>query len=202
MRRPRFDHVVVLHDGGDEWPGGPAAELTRHLRHVHPGLTVASPEVGYGGRVWATPGSDGAAWARGWARRNSAFVERRYLVVGLGLGGLVACAAQDALPSWGLAVFAVNSPTREGGVSAWDIPARAERFSLFSGAYAPIAGRCGWEAGRNASGTADVAWLADGVGRSHHALAYMVNAFLCGADMDRETRLLLPARALGEPRQR
>jgi hypothetical protein len=172
---PRFGQITFLH-GGNDLPSGSTERLESVLRATYPTVLYAHPFV---------PFDLNAEEAFGFVRKN--YVSRMQagsLLVGLDRGGLIACAVQSAFPALGLSVFAVNSPVEEDGLAA---KPGSDRLALYSSAYPPIKGRCGWSA--LAPLAYDVPWLSSGCG-IYYPLAYLISSFSQDADMDKHVAML------------
>jgi hypothetical protein len=175
----RFPQITLLHGRG-ELPDGSVERLEAILRPKYDRVDFARPYIpdipsgqafgmmkeAYGGRL----------------QPNS-------LIIGFERGGLLACALQSAFPVLHLSAVAINAP-------AFDISLRAEpcqngysRVALYSSVYAPIADRCDWM--KLTPMAFNVPWLSDGV-KEYYPIAYLVDAFIRGQDMDKEVSLMFP----------
>ena len=173
----RFKQITLLHGRGDS-PEGPVKSLEVLLRSAHPMIQYARPLI---------PDDSDTQKALEWFERFYLYrVPEDSLLVGVGRGGLIACAVQNAVPALRLSVVAINAPTEEDRLVA-EPGAPRDRLALYSSAYPPIKGRCDW--GRLTPLAYDVPWLARGC-NIFYPLAYLISAYSRSADMDKEVSML------------
>jgi len=178
---PRFSHVTFLHGKG-ELPDGPVAHLEAILALAYPEVTFARPLIP------DLPTDEAGEWVM----RYGPNLKPKSLLVGMGRGGLLACALRGIFPVLDLYVFAVNAPTKENSLAAQSTGVGFENrvCALYSSAYPPIKGRCEWAA---VSPLAfDVPWLTQGVD-SYYPISYLIASYLRGQDMRKEVSMLFPA---------
>jgi pimeloyl-ACP methyl ester carboxylesterase len=182
---PSFHTIYVFSDNE-----ALAADITAILTSRYPTIRIVAPVMPFGPGV---PVSAVLAWARTTFRP---LVEKNSLIIGFGLGGLVACALQEQEPDLNVSVFAVNAPVWDGTDGpgavelAWDCggpEAATMRIALYSSAYEPLANWQAW-----ADEAYDVPWLQHGADLAKHAIVYMIAAFLRDGSIKQEIATLFP----------
>jgi hypothetical protein len=179
MNAPMFPQIILLH-GREDTPDGAVARLHGILSAAYPKLSYARPFI---------PDAmieDAVEWvANQYVRR----IQPNSLLVGFERGGLIACAIQSRFPALRLSVFAINSPTKEGSISATYCQHTYSRVALYSSEYPHIKGRCNWPELQPMA--YDVPWLANGH-KLDYPISYLISAYMRGADMEKEVALMFP----------
>ena len=106
-------------------------------------------------------------------------VPNNSLVIGIGLGGLLAARLQEEFPAKDLSVIALNSPTVEGLIELQNIV--FNRVAIYSSFYSPLMGCCNWP--RFTPQAYDVPWLMHGVKNTKYGLAYLLTAYMQTEDL-------------------
>lgn len=181
MNDLRFNQITLL-SSPEELPGEGTERLETILRAAYPEVSVARPHMPY---------ACSAREAVEFVRRNyTSRMQQHSLLVGLGQGGLIACAIQSDLPALRLSVVAVNAPTEAEGVIAGVCSNPTSRVALYSCAYKPIKDRCDWKTITPMA--YDVPWLAQGI-TTLYPVAYLIAAYSRGLEMDKQVSLMFPA---------
>lgn len=162
-KSPRFSHITFLHDAND-LPNGRVAQLADILKRQYPSITISRPYIP------TVPTGEALSWVKQYVAR----VPAKSLIIGMGRGGLLACALQSNFPALNFSVVAVNAPTEEDGVYASE---SLDRVVLYSSLYEPIKGRCDWQ--DLAMWSFEVSWLTSGQDAFYPTM-YMISAYLQG----------------------
>jgi pimeloyl-ACP methyl ester carboxylesterase len=104
------------------------------------------------------------------------------VILGIGIGGLLAAKLQEDFPARNLSVIAVNAPTAEGSISLEESP--EGRVALYSSLYSPLASHCDWS--NYATQAYDAVWLSHGIKNTKYALAYLLSAYMRQEDISTE----------------
>jgi hypothetical protein len=183
MTLPRLPQTILFH-GKEDLPNGNVLRLENLLRASFPNMEFARPLI----PSWMSTSEAIEFVKTAFANR----IKTGSFLVGIGRGGLIACALQSAFPALHLSVVAVNSPTRERNAKK-EIIAQASpcqnsysRMALYSSAYLPMEND--WHL--YAPLHFDVSWLSKGV--VFYPIAYLISAFLGGRDMEKEVSNMFP----------
>jgi pimeloyl-ACP methyl ester carboxylesterase len=180
----RFQSVALIHDAGDS-PEGYAGEFRRILGESHPGVRFILPYLPMETRP-AEHMFDQVS------HKLFPLLPPHTLLVGFGLGGLVACVMQERFPHLSLPVFAINAPACEDGLEIEaGLYQRPERTVIYSDRYKPIEMKCEYWDTRS-SYAVSVPWLANGVQKAMYATAYVLSSFMRGLDLTHEIVTLFP----------
>jgi hypothetical protein len=96
------------------------------------------------------------------------------IMIGFGIGGLLAARLQEDFPAKNISVVAVNAPTSEGQI-VLNNPV-FNRIAIYSSAYSPIIGPCNWS--QFTPQAYDVPWLMHGVKNTKYGLAYLLTSYM------------------------
>jgi hypothetical protein len=137
-----------------------------------------------------------------WARTAfRPFIEKGSLIVGLGLGGLIACALQEKEPDLDLSVIAVNAPLWDGTDGedavelAWNTgpSGGSMRIAIYSSLYGPYRYRAMniWQS--YADEAFDLPWLQHGIDLAKHAVCYLIATYLRDGSIRDEVTTVFPS---------
>ena len=112
------------------------------------------------------------------------------LIVGFGLGGLLAAKLQEDFPSKSSAVLAINSPLIDGSIKLNGAPVK-NRVSIYSRSYPPIRD-CSRQWLTVSSQSYDVPWLQHGNNLSKYALCHLISSYMKAEDISTEFEAFEP----------
>ena len=179
MTLPRFSQITILH-GKNDTLNGQVQRLESILKQAYPMIEFSRPLVPN------LPAKEAYDWV---AAQYVKRIKPNSLIVGLERGGLIACAIQTAFSALHLSAVAINAPTAEGNLHATACQTAYSRMALYSSAYPPIKGNCGWNSYSPLA--YDCSWLAKGCD-AYYPLTYLISAFMGNRDMEKEVSLMFP----------
>jgi hypothetical protein len=178
----KFQFIHIFHDRGDKES---ANELERLLQQRYPEVPVFKPALCYN---MATSLADVLRWTR---NHYDPVIRPQSLLVGIGTGGLIACAYQEAEFDKDVSVVAINSPLHDSiegpcpccGAPTLELsentgPQSATRIALYSDLYKPFKhfAPLPWSAW--ADEAYNVSWLQHGVQEAKYACAYLISCYM------------------------
>ena len=172
MRDTRFAGVYLFHDR-EGTPNGIVSDMESVLQKQIPGVQYLRPFLPHESSA-AT-----AAQSYHWLERSFLpFLTQNSLIIGVGLGGLLAARLQESFPLKNMSVFAINSPLFEDEIG---VTSYQKRISLYSSLYKPIEGRCAlWPQMATAY---DVLWLQHGMDLAKYACCALIVAYMKQEDV-------------------
>lgn len=183
MPTPNFSGVYLLHGAGES-PDNLDKIEARLCNHVR--VWVSRPTLAH-----AAPGINAEQSSRTF-RKTGILPES--LLVGFGLGGLVAAKLQELEPDLNLSVLAINAPTSDGSVS---LKRTRQRTAMYSSKYPPLHGCANWgEYTEGFDSNFDVEWLRHGYGLKKYTLGYLISKVVRGKDLYFEVKTIFPQLSL------
>lgn len=164
----RFQNVYIFHGQG-ETPEGNPLTLEEMLRARFPGVNYIRPLLRHRNPSVTAKDSFRAA------SRKTFMIEPKSLIIGFGMGGLIAAALQERFPLHELSIFAISSPTN---MPTLTLNKRIEdcRVALYSHLdKATESATAGWPDLTNQA--YDVSWMMSAT-HQKYSVATVVSAFM------------------------
>lgn len=179
LPQARFRDVCFVHERGGA-PDGTVKRLQDLIERSYRRVTYNRPLLPH-----TNPGVRAEASLE-WMDNFTPFLPPGVLLVGIGLGGLLAAKLQEMHPELNLSVFAIAAPTSADFVQLEK--KTDQRVALYSTA----AGTDGANWPEFTDQAFDVPWLVHDIGPAKYSVAYLLACYMRGWNIDKQVRTLFP----------
>jgi pimeloyl-ACP methyl ester carboxylesterase len=178
LPRARFKEVCLIHERGGA-PDGIVQRLQELLERNYKKISYNRPLLPHSNpHIRAERSLE-------WMDNFTPFLPRGILLVGIGLGGLLAAKIQEMHPELDLSVFAVCAPTE------LDFVKLEKKVDKRAALYSSVMRECrNWP--EFSSQAFDVPWLAFNPNPVKHSVAYLLACYLRGWNIEKQVRTLFP----------